>query len=363
LIERESEASNRFVLYREVDGTVYDVDLPLTSHVDADKLREELGLPSYIDLSYFPMRSAMVTLWASVNASRLHELYPRAFEKRVCKSAIPALLFGGAAVKIHCPSANSKGCLSREIKDTDFIVPKKFGTEFYRLLLNLDKAFGSCYKSFATVNDRRFNALRHGERYRVTTINGVNGEGLPTLTVLDIFCDRIVLRHRVEVTGEFEKFKENLYTISLEQLLLSKAQFIFDAPAEAAEELKLHGQDYRILEYPHYPKEKIIVGMEEKDVKDVCAIFLDHEIGNGAEAINPQKMRKILQKDKKLALTVTLNLKNIADKPEPLKIWLSKRDSARVKEKIELLLEDLPSVDKKWDKPWWDTGVETPQIN
>ncbi|MEM2320251.1 MAG: hypothetical protein QXW82_05075 [Candidatus Bathyarchaeia archaeon] len=354
--------SGRFTLYRDLDGTQYEVDLPLTSTVDPVQLREELGLPSYIELKYFPMRSAVVTLWAAINAYRLHELYPKAFEKRVSKTPIPALLFGGAAVKIHCKSANSKGPLSREIKDTDFIVPKKSGVEFYRLLLNMDKAFGTHYKSFATANDRRFNAWRHGERYRVTTINGVNGEGCPTITVLDIFCDRIELRHRVDVTSEFERYKENLYTIGLESLLLSKTQFIFDAPKEAAEELKQHGQDYRILPYPYYNKDKIIVGMEEKDVKDVCAIFLDHDIGKGPEAIDPQKMRRILDKDKRLALTVTLNLRNIVERQNVLEKWLSKGEVAKVAENIQLLLKELPVVDKKWDKPWWDTAVETPQI-
>jgi len=355
-------ASGRFVLYQDLDGKTYDVELPLTSAVEPSELREELGLPSYIDLKYFPMRSAIVTLWAAVNAHRLHELYPKAFEKSISKNHIPALLFGGAAVKIHCKSANAGGPLAREIKDTDFIIPKKQGADFYRLLLNMDKAFGTHYKSFATANDRRFNAWRHGERYRVTTINGVTEEGLPTITVLDIFCDRIELRHRVEVNNEFERYKENLYTIGLEPLLLSKAQFIFDAPKEATEELKQHGQDYRILSYPYYDEDKIIVGMEEKDVKDVCAIFLDHEIGKGTEAIDPQKMRRILEKDKKLALTVTLNLRNIAERTEMLKNWLSKSEVAKVTERIGLLLKELPVVEKRWDKPWWDTGVETPQI-
>ncbi|MDI6806126.1 MAG: hypothetical protein QMD20_05650, partial [Candidatus Bathyarchaeia archaeon] len=306
----------KFILYKDLDGTSYDVELPLTSNVDADELRESLGLPSYIDLNYFPMRSAMVTLWASINAHRLHELYPHAFEKRVSKEPIPALLFGGAAVKILCKSANSGGTLARAIKDTDFIVPKKQGMEFFKLLLNMDKAFGTQYKSFATANDRRFNMWRHGERYRLTTINGVTEDGLPTITVLDLFCDYIDLRHKVEVKDEFERHKENLFTIGLECLLLSKAQFIFDMPKDCIDDLERCKQEYRIISYPHYAKDRIIIGMEEKDVKDVCAVFLDHEIGEGAEKVNSHKMRKILEKDKKLALTVTLNLKNIIEKPD-----------------------------------------------
>ena len=353
---------NRFILYQDLDGTTYDVELPVFSNVDAKELRENLGLPSYIDLNYFPMRSAMVTLWASVNAPRLHELYPQAFEKRVSKESIPALLFGGAAVKILCKSANSGGSLARVIKDTDFIVPKKQGMEFFKLLLNMHKAFGTQYKSFATSNDRRFNMWRHGERYRLTTINGISEEGLPKIAVVDLFCDCIDLRHKIEVKNVFERFRETLYTVGLEHLIISKAQFILDVPKDVIEELKQHKQDYRIFSYPYYAKDKIIVGMEEKDTKDVCAVFLDHEVGAGTEKIDVQKMRKILEIDKKLALTVTLNLKNLVEKSDALRKWLSKGEVSTVTDRIMALLKELPVIDKKWDKPWWDTAVETPTI-
>src|SRR3990170_3013790 len=217
------KTANKFVLYEDMDGKVYDVDLPLTSNVDPAKLRENLGVSDYVDLDYFPMKSAMVTLWASMNAPQLHEQYPSAFDKKVSDKAIPALLFGGAAIKIHCQSSNGKGPLARAIKDTDFIVPKKQGINFYKMLLGMGSAFGSMYTSFATSNDRRFNTWRYGERYRLTTINGVTAEGEPTITVLDLFCDRINLRHKVEIkdAGLFERYKENLYTVGLEALLLS----------------------------------------------------------------------------------------------------------------------------------------------
>jgi len=355
-------APKKFVLYQDLDGTTYEVDLPLTSNVDAHELRENLGLPSYIDLNYFPMRSAMVTLWASVNAPRLRELYPDAFEKNVSKNPIPALLFGGAAVKILCRSANAGGSLARAIKDTDFIVPKKQGMDFYKLRLNMDKAFGTQFKSFATANDRRFTAWRHGERYRLTTINGITEEGLPTITVLDLFCDCIDLRHKVEVKDVFEKYKENLYTIGLEYLLLSKAQFIFDLPKESMSELKQCGQENRVLSYPHYEENKIILGMEDKDTRDVCAVFLDHEIGKGAENIDSQRMRKILEKDKKLALTMKLNLENLVEKSDVPRKLMSKSEVSTVTDRIKALLKELPIVDKKWDKPWWNTAVETPII-
>jgi hypothetical protein len=338
--------------------------LPLTSNVDPLKLREDLGIPAYVDLDYFPMKSAMVTLWASINAPQLHEQYPSAFDRRVSDRPITALLFGGAAVKIHCQSANGKGALARGIKDTDFIVPKKQGMNFFKMLLGVGKAFGTMHTSFATSNDRRFNTWRYGERYRLTTINGITPQGEPKITVLDLFCDRVNLRHKVEIKdiGLFERYKDNLYTIGLEGLLLTKGQFIFDMPEETAEDLKHKNQEYRILEYPYFAKDRVIIGMEEKDFKDIAAIFLDHGIGNGKEQINPQIIRKAFEKDKKLALSVTLNILSLIKKPEILSKWLSKNQEATVKAKVEELFKQLPVVDKKWDKPWWDTEVETPII-
>jgi hypothetical protein len=224
----------------------------------------------------------------------------------------------------------------------------------------MDKAFGSMYKSFATKNDKRFTAWRHGERYRLTTINGITEEGLPTITVLDLFCDKIDLRHKVEVQDEFGRYRENLYTIGLEKLILSKTQFIMDFPKGRIEELKKC--EYRVLPYPYYAENMVVLGMEEKDMKDVCAVLLDHEIGTGVEKVDSQKMRKILEKDKKLALTVTLNLKNLVEKSDTLRKWISKTDASTVTERVEALLKDLPTVEKKWDKPWWNTAVETPII-
>ncbi|MDQ7031260.1 MAG: hypothetical protein Q9M37_00870, partial [Desulfonauticus sp.] len=98
------------------------------------------------------------------------------------------------------------------------------------------------------------------------------------------------------------------------------------------------------------------------DVRDVCAIFLDHEIGAGAEKIDAKKMHKVLKKDKKFTLTVRLNLGNIADKTDVLTEWMSKSEISTVTDRIEELLKQLPVVDKKWNKPWWNTAVETPVI-
>jgi len=352
----------KVVLYQDTYGNTYEVEVPVTSNVNPEEIRDKLSLPSYIDLNYFPMKTALVTLWAAQNAPELHKHHPAAYEKRICDKPINVLLFGGAAVKIHCEHANGSHQLARSMKDTDYIVPKKQGNEFYKLLLGMERAFGTCYKSFKTKSDAIFNAMRQGNRYRIRTINGVTKDGTPTTTVLDLFCDSISLRHKIDIKDEFNRPKENLHTIGLENLILTKAQFIMDFPKADIETLRKHNNEYRILNYPHYASDRLVLGMEEKDVKDVCTIFLDHLLGNGNDEISANKMRESLERDKKLALTVTLNLRNIAERPETLKKWMTKNEISTVVDRIQSLLKVLPKIDKKWDKPWWNTAVETPKI-
>lgn len=353
---------SKFVLYQEVDGTRYEVDLPLISFLDMKKTMNELGLPAYIDLDYFPMRSAIATLWCAQKAHEVHKLFPQAYGKQINNKPISALLFGGAAVKFHCEHANGKGTLARSIKDVDMIVPKNQGSNFCKLLFSMDKAFGTQFKYFHTKGDTLFNAMRQGQRYRIRTINGVTAEGFPTVTVLDVFCDCIDLRHKIEVKEPFEHCEETMFTIGLENLILSKAQFIMDLPKANMNVLRDSGQEYRILPYQWYSSDKVVLGMEEKDCKDTSAIFLDHPVGEGPEHISKEKMHKILEKDRKLALTVTLNLSNLAKRGELIAKWTNKSEAATISDRITELLSYLPQVDKKWDKPWWNTAVETPLI-
>jgi hypothetical protein len=226
----------------------------------------------------------------------------------------------------------------------------------------MEQAFGTCYKSFKTKSDAIFNAMRQGDRYRIRTINGVAPDGTPTTTVLDLFCDSINLRHKIDVKEEFNRPKENMHTIGLENLILSKTQFIMDFPKTEQEQLKKCNCEYRILDYPHYANNMFVLGMEEKDTKDICVIFLDHPIGDGMGAIDAEKLKKTLEKDTKLALTVTLNLQNLVQKPETLERWMKKPDTTKVRDRVNELLASLPKVDKKWGKPWWNTAVETPLI-
>jgi hypothetical protein len=87
--------------------------------------------------------------------------------------------------------------------------------------------------------------------------------------------------------------------------------------------------------------------MEEKDVKDMFAVLLDHRVGEGENEISPSKMRKILEKEKKLLLTVTLTLRNLVGRTSDLNGWLGESEVSTVHDRICELLDCLPRADKK----------------
>ena len=351
----------KFKIYEDYDGTIYEVDLPLSSSIDINQVVKELGMPNYIDFKSLAIKRTLVTIWAAVNAPQLN--FSKEIKKKL-KGPIVPLLFGGMAVKIHCPSANiPSGSLNRHIRDYDFVVQKHEAPLFVKIMLELDKLFGSSYLYFITKGERWFNALRGGERYRIRGICDIIDDGTPQIGVIDIFCDKLPFRHTIEISKKyFEKAKENFYTIGLENLLLSKCQFIFSLPRGKERELREAGQEFRILPYK-YLKNEIAIGMELKDLKDVAAILLDHEIGEGPEYINIDIIKSILSKDKKFALTVRLNLQNLIDQADLLKReGLSAFDINKIVNRASEILKEIPLVDKKWEKPWWNVDVETPKI-
>jgi hypothetical protein len=351
----------KFKIYEDYEGTVYEVELPLSSNIDIKQVVEELGIPNYVNLENLAVKRAIVTIWAAINAPKLN--FSEEIKKKLKRPIVP-LLFGGMAVKIHCPSANIPGGpLNRHVKDSDFIVQKHDAPIFIKIMLELDKLFGSYYLYFITKGDRWFNALRGGKRYRVRGICDIGGDGIPQVGVIDIFCDQLPFRHTIEISKNyFEKAREYIYTIGLENLLLSKCQFIFSLPKDKEEELREAGQEFRILPYK-YLKNEVAIGMELKDLKDVAAILIDHEIGEGPEYINVNLIKRILSKDKRFALTVRLNLQNLIDRVDVLKKeGLSSLDVNKVVDRATEILKEIPLVDKKWEKPWWNINVETPKI-
>jgi hypothetical protein len=354
----------RCLLTEDYDKTRYEVETPLTSKVDYDRVRMDLGVPEYVDPKSYLLERGLVTIWAAQKPSRLKEFGSSPDLEKIKDEQIPVLFFGGGAVKLLCKIANDhNSSLCRDIDDIDLIASKKRGQDLYKLLLVLGDLCGTRYYHFITRTDRRFNAMRAGKRYRVRAIDRILGPDSLKPGTLDLFIDEIDLRHRVDVRDIFQDPKRQLYTIGLENVLLAKCQYIFDAPRSAYDELVQYGLEYRILNYPHYKSDKLLIGIEEKDVKDMCSIFLEHVVGEGQGSINPNLIRMILDRDKKFALTVRLNLESLLRNEKLMKQFgLPHGSIETILSRTNEVLNSVPVVDKKWNSPWWNVDVETPQI-
>lgn len=356
----------RVILFRDYTGAEFGIDTPLTCNIHLDEVKHSLNVPAFVNTESYVMEKAVLILYAASNTQKIREAHPTIFPKGFGSTPIPALLFGGVAIRMHSPSSNNPGSpFFREPNDIDLILPKKRGSDLVNLLLKLGDIYGSRYYHFVTASDKTFNAIRGGARYRVRTIKKIAEDGTPTPGVLDIFIDSVELRHKVDVTRDFSTSAQHRHTISLANILLTKCQFIFDAPASVIPQISEAGLDYRLLNYPLLKSNRVVVGMEEKDIRDVCAILADNPVdGNEApESVDLMRIKEVLQRDKKFALTFRLNLQNIVEKPQILKdLKISGSTVSKITDGIRRILEVVPVIDRKWETPWWNADVETPDI-
>jgi hypothetical protein len=352
------------LLTEDYDKTRYEVETPLTSKIDYKQVREDLHIPDYVESGNYLLERGIVTIWAAGQAASLPGLDTLPQPVKIKDDPIPVLFFGGGAVKLLCKVANDqKSPLYRDIDDIDLITSMKRGQDLYKLLLVLSEVCGTRYYHFVTRTDRRFNAMRAGKRYRVRAIDKITDEDSLKPGTLDLFIDEIDLRHKVDVRSALEEPENHLYTIGPENVLLAKCQYIFDTSRSRHEDLVRYGLEYRILNYPSYKSDKLLIGIEEKDIKDICSILLSHELGEGKGCINVEKFKNMLEKDKKFALTFRLNLESLARNENLLKkIGLPNSSIENIMSKLNVILAGIPVVDKKWSGPWWNVDVETPQI-
>jgi hypothetical protein len=354
----------RCLLTEDYDKTRYEIETPLTSTIDYNQVRAELHIPTYVDSSSYLMERGIVTIWAAMNAGRISNLGPTAGRLKIKNEPMPVLLFGGGAVKMLCQDANlPTSPLCRDIDDIDLIASRKRAQDLYKLLLALGDICGTRYYHFVTRTDRRFNAMRAGKRYRVRAIDRILNENSLKPGTLDIFTDEIDLRHKLDVRNAFDDPEENVYTIGIENVLMAKCQYIFDVPKSAHKQFVEQGLEYRILDYRPYRSDRLLIGIEEKDIKDICSIFISHDVGEGGDSVNPDKIRRVMEKDKKFALTFRLNLESFLRNEKFLKsLGLTDSSSERITSRVADVLQAIPEVDKKWSNPWWNVDVETPQI-
>jgi hypothetical protein len=169
------------------------------------------------------------------------------------KKGVTAKLLGGAGIHLHSPSAR-KPPLKRKYGDLDYAIPKKDR----KGMLELFPALG--YEA----NDR-FN-LMNGDR-RLYFYDAANGRQV------DVFVDIFKMSHVIDLRGRLDHEGP---CASPSDLLLSKLQ---------------------------------IYEVNRKDLIDVIALLLDHEIAEGDDdAIDPRYIARLACDDWGLCRTIELNI-------------------------------------------------------
>ena len=169
-------------------------------------------------------------------------------------------LFGGVAVKYHCPSATHRS-LQRSYPDLDFFGREKQGREIRKLFLDLG------YEP-----NQRFNAL-HGATRLIF-------EDSKNLRVVDIFLDVFRMCHTLHLG---DRLTLDDYTIPISDLLLTKLQ---------------------------------VVETNEKDIRDLIAILKDHDVVEridsvDREVIDSRYVSTLCADDWGLCKTISLTLRKL----------------------------------------------------
>lgn len=165
----------------------------------------------------------------------------------------PLRLLGGLAIYFQCPSIQSDTRLQRSYKDFDFVTLGKWGAKTKALFTRL-----------GYTPSQAFNALHGYQRLLFWDT--------PHERQVDIFIDRMQMCHNLDFRA---RLQTDARTLSLADLLLTKLQ---------------------------------IVEVNEKDLVDTMALFLDHEVLDSDKGVNASYIARLTATDWGLYKTLTINL-------------------------------------------------------
>ena len=167
-------------------------------------------------------------------------------------------LLGGLAVRMHAPSASHRA-LARSYPDIDFVTPARRGQAVETLLIDLGYEPNKSFNLYNGDSRLLFYDRGHGRQ-------------------IDVFVGQFEMCHRLPIA---ERLDKEPLTIPLAELLLTKLQ---------------------------------IVRMNEKDVRDVCALLLDHPLGEtDQETINLPRITQLGAEDWGLWKTMHVNLRKVQE--------------------------------------------------
>ncbi len=190
-------------------------------------------------------------------------------------------LLGGLAVRLHAPSA-AHPALARRYRDIDLAAPARRSQAVEALLA--DRGYAP---------DQSFNLLNG--MARLLFYDQARSRQL------DVFVGGFEMCHRLPIA---ERLDREPLTLPLAELLLTKLQ---------------------------------IVQLNDKDIRDICALLLDHPLGAGdQETLNRARLTQLCGDDWGLWRTVTLGLEKVHEvgagyalEPELLRVLAARIDELR----------------------------------
>ena len=220
-------------------------------------------------------------------------------------------VLGGVAIALRCGSARAPGPFARSYSDLDLVTDRKSGPGLTRALVGLQFE-----------PERRFNALHGRRRMHFDRVaDGIH---------VDVFVDEFVMCHRLRLSS---RLGIHAKTLSLADLLLTKVQ---------------------------------VAELNAKDVTDVAALLLDHELTPDEAGINVGYVTSLLAGDWGWWRTVSRNLSVL---PGHLPGSLPAESRDLVTRRIEELVRAIESTPKsmRWKArskagdriPWRDDPEET----
>ena len=202
-------------------------------------------------------------------------------------------LLGGLAVRCHCPSATHRA-LARGYPDLDFALAGKRSHQAEALLVEL-----------GYTPNKSFNLLNGNHRLLFFDETHTRQ--------IDIFVGSFHMCHRLPIT---ERIALDPLTLPLAELLLTKMQ---------------------------------IVQLNEKDVRDLCALLIDHPFGEGDEEMfNLPYLAGLCADDWGLWKTVTLSAQKVHDFCDAYELEVNHK--LTILERLGVLHQGLEEASKglKW---------------
>ncbi len=203
--------------------------------------------------------------------------------------ALTLRLLGGLAVRVHAPSAAHR-TLQRDYADIDLATPTRHGRKVETWL-----------EAEGYTPDPSFNLLNGASR--LLFFDEARARQI------DIFVGEFAMCHRVALENRLD---HDPLTLPLAELLLTKLQ---------------------------------IVRMNEKDIRDICALLLDHPLAAGDhETINLPLISELCARDWGWWKTISLSLAKVrafCDRAE-----LPPNGVATIRERLEQLEQALAATPK-----------------